>query len=130
MPRRDEVLHVRIPDLIRGSEFFKGQTRPVLRSEDVPLAIVEEGRRQGETLVRSVLGAGATREPVRAYRLLTGPASHIVSAMELLGPPARVSAARRHRGDTLVILFDYGHFTAPCEAVIHEVARFDAGSRC
>jgi predicted dehydrogenase len=128
MPARDEILHVRIRDLIRESEFFANQTRPVLRAEDVPPAVVEDGRRQGEALVRSVLGAGATAEQVRAYRLLTGLASHSVSAMrELLGPPLRVAAARQHRGDTVVILFDYGQFTALYEAVIHEVARFDAG---
>ena len=128
MPAQDEIMHVRIRDLIRESEFFVDQTRPVHRADDVPPALLEEGRTQSEALVRSVLGGDATANQIRAYRLLTGLASHSISAMrELLGPPLRVAAARQHRGDTVVILFDYGSFTALYEAVIHEVARFDAG---
>lgn len=30
-------------------------------------------------------------------------------------------------GETLVVLFDYGHFTAVYEAIISDVAEFDAG---
>ena len=46
---------------------------------------------------------------------------------ELFGPPLGVAAARQHRGETVLALFDYGTFTALYEAVIHDVARFDAG---
>ena len=76
--------------MIRESQFFVGQTRHVLRADDVPArASIAEGRRRT---------AGAARQPSwaptrptdvrRAYQLLTGLSSHSFSAMrELFGPP-------------------------------------------
>jgi hypothetical protein len=46
---------------------------------------------------------------------------------ELFGAPDSVAAARQHGGETVLVMFDYGSFTALYEAVIHDVARFDAG---
>jgi hypothetical protein len=46
---------------------------------------------------------------------------------ELFGAPRKVAAARQHRGENVMVMFDYGSFTALYEAVIHDVARFDAG---
>ena len=46
---------------------------------------------------------------------------------DLLGPPRGVVAARQHGGETVIVLFDYGHFTAVYEAVIGDVAEFDSG---
>jgi len=65
---------------------------------------------------------------LRAYQVLTGLSSHSFSAMrELFGAPKSVAAARQHRGESVLVMFDYGTFTALYEAVIHDVARFDAG---
>jgi len=70
----------------------------------------------------------AAPDQLRAYQVLTGLSSHSFSAMrELFGSPRSVAAARQHRGDNVLVMFDYGTFTALYEAVIHDVARFDAG---
>ena len=70
----------------------------------------------------------APADVLRAYQVLTGLSSHSFSAMrELFGPPRGVAAARQHGGETVVVMFDYGHFTALYEAVIRDVAEFDAG---
>jgi predicted dehydrogenase len=128
MPDRAAIRHVRVRDIIREAPFFVGQTRPVLRADDVPPELLEDGRRRADELVRSVLG-DVPAEVARAYRVLTGLSSHSFSAMrELLGPPKGVVAARQHaRGETVVVLFDYGDFTAVYEAVISDIAEFDAG---
>ena len=77
-----------------------------------------------------VTGADAPADVRRAYQVLTGLSSHSFSAMrELLGPPAGVIAARQHGGETVIALFDYGHFTAVYEAVIGDVAEFDCRHR-
>lgn len=128
MPAQDRIRHVRIRDLIRESAFFIAQTRPVLRAGDIPPEVLAEGQARTQALLRSVMGAEASAEEVRAYQVLTGLASHSISAMrDLLGPPLGVAHARQHRGETVIVLFDYGHFTVTYEAVIHEVARFDSG---
>jgi predicted dehydrogenase len=74
------------------------------------------------------MGDAAPADAVRAYQVLTGLASHSFSAMrELLGPPKAVTAARQHRGENVIVLFDYETFSCVYEAVIHDVARFDSG---
>ena len=81
-----------------------------------------------QALLRTVMGVAAGPEQLRAYQVLTGLASHSFSAMrELFGSPLGVAAARQHRGENVLAFFDYGTFTALYEAVIHDVARFDAG---
>lgn len=128
MPPRAAIRHVRIRDIIRESDFFVAQTRPVLRADDIPPAVLAAGRAQTAERLQAVMGADAAPDQLRAYQVLTGLSSHSVSAMrDLLGPPQGVAHARQHRGETVVVLFDYGHFTAVYEAVIHNVARFDAG---
>ena len=128
MPERGEIRHVRIRDLIRESQFFVEQSRHLFVPKDVPAAAIGEGHEKTQALLRSVMGETATAEQLRAYQVLTGLSSHSFSAMcELLGPPLKVAAARQHRGENVVVLFDYGSFTALYEAVIHDVARFDAG---
>lgn len=128
LPERGEIRHVRIRDLIRESQFFVEQTRHLFIPKDVPEAAISEGRSRTHALLRSVMGDGATPDQLRAYQVLTGLSSHSFSAMcELFGPPLKVAAARQHRGENVLVLFDYGHFTALYEAVIHDVARFDAG---
>jgi myo-inositol 2-dehydrogenase / D-chiro-inositol 1-dehydrogenase len=127
LPDRDHIRHVRIRDLIRESAFFVAQTRNVVRPKDVPAELIAEGRTRTLSLLRNVMGEGASADQLRAYQVLTGLSSHSFSAMrELFGPPLRVAAARQHRGENIVALFDYGTFTALYEAVIHDVARFDS----
>ena len=126
LPPRDDIRHVRIRDLIRESQFFVDQTRNIFRPDDVPAELIAVGRARTQALLRSVMG-NAEPDQLRAYQVLTGLSSHSVSAMrELLGPPLKVAAARQHRGENVMVFFDYGTFTALYEAVIHEVARFDA----
>ncbi len=128
LPKPQDIRHVRIRDLIRESQFFVDQTRNIFRPTDVPEALIADGRAQTAALLRSAMGDMASADALRAYQVLTGLSSHSFSAMrELFGPPLGVVAARQHRGETVIALFDYGHFTALYEAVIHDVARFDAG---
>jgi myo-inositol 2-dehydrogenase / D-chiro-inositol 1-dehydrogenase len=127
LPRRDDIRHVRVRDLIRESQFFVDQTRTVLRADDVPQELLADGKARTQKLLRSVMGEDAPADAVRAYQVLTGLSSHSFSAMrELLGVPLAVATARQHRGENVTVLFDYGSFTAVYEAVIHDVARFDA----
>jgi len=127
LPPRDEIRHVRIRDLIRESQFFVDQTRNIFRPTDVPQAAIDEGRTKTQALLKSVMGE-ARPDQLRAYQVLTGLSSHSFSAMrELFGSPIKIAAARQHRGENVLVFFDYGSFTALYEAVIHDVARFDAG---
>ncbi|HVZ00919.1 MAG TPA: Gfo/Idh/MocA family oxidoreductase [Dongiaceae bacterium] len=127
MPAAGEIVYVRVRDLICEGPFFIRQTRPVFRPDDVPADIIAESRRVTDRMLRSVVGADASPEEIRAYQVLTGLSSHSLSAMrELLGPPRRVIAARQNRGENVVALLDYGRFTAIYEALIDNVARFDA----
>ena len=127
LPPREEIRHVRIRDLIRESQFFVDQTRNIFRPTDVPQSAIDEGRAETQRLLTSVMG-DAHPDQLRAYQVLTGLSSHSFSAMrELFGAPIAVAAARQHRGENVMVFFDYGSFTALYEAVIHDVARFDAG---
>jgi myo-inositol 2-dehydrogenase/D-chiro-inositol 1-dehydrogenase len=127
LPPREEIRHVRIRDLIRESQFFVDQSRNIFRPEDVPAEVIADGRAKTQALLKSVMGDAAP-DQLRAYQVLTGLSSHSFSAMrELFGSPRSVAAARQHRGDNVLVMFDYGTFTALYEAVIHDVARFDAG---
>lgn len=128
MPEASAIRHVRIRDLICESPFFVGQTRPVLRADDVPPSLLRAGREAAEAMVRGVLGGGAGAEQVRAYRVLTGLGSHSLSAMrDLLGRPRRVVAAHQSGGLSVSALFDYGGFACSYEAVITDVPLFDSG---
>lgn len=127
LPPREEIRHVRIRDLIRESQFFVDQSRNIFRPNDVPAEVIAEGRTATQALLKSVMGE-ARPDQLRAYQVLTGLSSHSFSAMrELFGAPNSVAAARQHRGENVLVMFDYGSFTALYEAVIHDVARFDAG---
>lgn len=127
LPPREEIRHVRIRDLIRESQFFVDQSRNIFRPDDVPAAVIADGRTKTQALLKSVMGE-AEPDQLRAYQVLTGLSSHSFSAMrELFGAPKSVAAARQHRGENVLVMFDYGTFTALYEAVIHDVARFDAG---
>jgi len=128
LPPLDTIRHVRVRDIIREAPFFVAQTRNIFRASDVPAEVIAQGRATTQAMLRSVMGEDCPPDALRAYQVLTGLSSHSFSAMrDLLGAPKKVTAAVQHNGETVVVLFDYGHFTATYEAVIDDVARFDAG---
>ncbi len=128
MPELSAIRHVRVRDIIREAPFFVAQTRNVFKPQDVPPALIAEGRARTQDMLRSVMGENCPPDALRAYQVLTGLSSHSVSAMrDLLGVPNSVRYATQHNGETVIALFDYGHFTALYEAVIDDVSRFDAG---
>lgn len=128
LPDHRDIRHVRVRDIIREAPFFVAQTRNIFRPKDVPAEVIADGRRRTEEMLRVAMGAGCPPDALRAYQVLTGLSSHSFSAMrELLGMPSGIAAARQHSGETVVVLFDYGHFTCVYEAVIDDVSRFDAG---
>lgn len=128
LPPLESIRHVRIRDIIREAPFFVAQTRHVFKPTDVPADLIAEGRARTGAMLRSVMGEDCPADALRAYQVLTGLSSHSFSAMrDLFGPPRAVRHATQHRGETVIALFDYGHFTALYEAVIDDVSRFDAG---
>lgn len=128
LPPLAEIRHVRIRDIIREAPFFVAQTRNVFKPADVPAAAIADGRARTLAMLKSVMGEDCPPDALRAYQVLTGLSSHSFSAMrDLLGTPKACRYAVQHNGETVVALFDYGHFTALYEAVIDEVSRFDAG---
>lgn len=128
LPPLEDIRHVRIRDIIREAPFFVAQTRNVFKPNDVSPDLIAEGRSRTQAMLRSVMGEDCPPDALRAYQVLTGLSSHSFSAMrDLLGAPRGCSYAVQHNGETVVALFDYGHFTALYEAVIDDVSRFDAG---
>jgi myo-inositol 2-dehydrogenase / D-chiro-inositol 1-dehydrogenase len=126
-PELSEIRHVRVRDVIREAPFFVAQTRRIVRPDDVPAALVAEGKAQADAARKSVMGDCST-DALRAHAVLTGLSSHSFSAMrELLGPPRGCPWAVEHGGETVLAAFDYGSFTALYEAVIDDVSRFEAG---
>ena len=128
LPPLEDIRHVRIRDIIREAPFFVAQTRNIFRPTDVPPELIAEGRSRTQAMLRSVMGEDCPPDALRGYQVLTGLSSHSFSAMrDLLGPPLGCSYALQHKGETVVAVFDYGHFSALYEAVIDDVSRFDAG---
>lgn len=128
LPPLEKIRHVRVRDIIREAPFFVAQTRNVFKPKDVPAELIAEGRARTLGMLRSVMGEDCPPDALRAYQVLTGLSSHSFSAMrDLLGKPKGVRYATQHNGETVIALFDYGHFTALYEAVIDDVSRFDAG---
>ncbi len=128
LPPLADIRHVRIRDIIREAPFFVAQTRNTFRPNDVPAAVIAEGRSRTQSILRSVMGEDCPPDALRAYQVLTGLSSHSFSAMrDLLGPPKGCRYAAQHKGETVMAIFDYGHFSALYEAVIDDVSRFDAG---
>lgn len=128
MPAQEELRYVRVRDLICEGPFFIRQTRNIFYPSDLDGAFLAQSRAETEALLRDVAGKDASPSLMRAYQVLTGLSSHSLSAMrELIGLPHRVIAAHhKQNGEQIVALFDYGHFTAIYEALIDNVARFDA----
>jgi myo-inositol 2-dehydrogenase / D-chiro-inositol 1-dehydrogenase len=128
MPEQGDIRTVRVRDLICEGPFFIGQSRRIHYPNDIDPAIISASREATDTLLNSVAGADAPAALKRAYQVLTGLSSHSLSAMrELIGLPKRViSATYRQNGESIVALLDYGHFVAVYEAMIDNIARFEA----
>ena len=128
LPALPEIRHVRIRDIIREAPFFVAQTRNLFRPTDVQADLIAYGRARTQAMLKSVMGEDCPPDALRGYQVLTGLSSHSFSAMrDLLGTPKACPYAVQHNGETVLALFDYGHFTALYEAVIDDVSRFDAG---
>ena len=93
MPDPAAIRHVKVRDIIREAPFFQGQTRPVLRGDDIPPEVVAEGRRRTAALVASRhRGRRARRRPARL------PAADRPRLAQLLGDARAPRPARwRHR---------------------------------
>ncbi|MDQ0394842.1 Gfo/Idh/MocA family protein [Labrys monachus] len=128
LPAFQDITHVRIFDLISEGRHFLQKSQAILYPSDIDPAVLAEGARERERLIREVVGADAPADLVRAYRGLTALSSHHISAMRgLLGEPARVAAAHRtHGGANTSVVFDYGHFAANYDAVVDDLGLFDA----
>lgn len=128
LPDQADIRYVRVRDIICEGLFFIKQTRNIFYPSDLDQEFLARSRADTAALLEQVVGAGAPADLMRAYQVLTGLSSHSLSAMrELIGLPKRVIAAhRKQNGESIVALFDYGHFTAIYEALIDNVARFDA----
>ena len=128
LPPQGEIRTVRVRDLICEGSFYIAQSRRIHYPNDIDPGVVAQGRTETDTLLKSVVGENAPDSLKRAYQVLTGLASHSLSAMrELIGMPKRViSATWRLNGESIVAVFDYGHFVAVYEAMIDNIARFEA----
>ena len=128
LPPLGDITHVRIFDLISEGRHFLQKSQAIFYPTDVDPALLSQGAREREELIREVVGADAPADLVRAYRGLTALSSHHISAMRgLLGEPQRVvSAHRTNGGANTSVVFDYGHFAANYDAVVDEIGLFDA----
>lgn len=128
LPENRDIRTVRIRDLICEGPFFINQSRTIHYADDVSDTIVTTSKKQTDSLLSSVVGDDAPASLKRAYQVLTGLSSHSLSAMrELIGLPHKIlSADYRQGGDSIVVTFDYGNFIAVYEAMIDNIARFEA----
>lgn len=128
LKQAEPIQHVHIRDVICEGPYFLRQTNSVFYPKDLPEELLEQGRALNRGLVAR--GAG-TEDPVKtkAYQVLTGLGVHSLSAMrELLGYPERVAfSAIQKGGECIVVVFGYAGFNVVYEALIDNVARFDAG---
>ena len=113
--------------MLGWNAFFVNETSRVVRGEDVPAAVIAEGKALREAALTVALG-DAPPLLRSVYGLLLGLSSHDLSAMrELLGTPKRVLyAAVRQGGLYVSAAFDYGDFICNFETGIDNIPRFDA----
>jgi predicted dehydrogenase len=128
MPPHGSIRTVRVRDLICEGPFFIGQSRKIHYPVDIAPEKIAESRAQTDALLTNVVGENAPAALKRAYQVLTGLSIHSLSAMrELIGLPKQIiSATYRQNGEAIVALMDYGHFVAVYEAMIDNIARFEA----
>jgi predicted dehydrogenase len=124
-----ETAYLRFRDLICEGPFYIGQTRPVFYPRDIPLSLIEEGKKRRREHLDWALGAAASEEQRRAYQMLTGLGCHSFSAVkELFGLPQKiVSVSTAREGGYLVMVMEYDGFLAVYELVNdQEFVQFDA----
>lgn len=127
LPELGPIRLARVHDVLGWNALFVKDTSPVVRGDDVPVALLDEGKARREQLLDEALG-DAPEALRRVYGLLLGLSSHDLSAMrELLGMPRRVLyAAQRQGGLYLSAAFDYGDYVCQFETGIDNIPRFDA----
>jgi predicted dehydrogenase len=127
LPRLGRINFARVHDVIGRNRLIVDQTAYLTRPDDLDQSVLEQRRERGRRLVSDAIG-DVPAALASAYRLLCGLGSHDLSAMrELLGPPARVHAARQWRGgDYIAALLDYGDYVVSYETGVDEQLRFDA----
>lgn len=127
LPELGPIRLARVHDVLGSNALFIKDTSPVVRGDDVPPALLAEGKAKRERLLDEALG-DAPEELRRVYGLLLGLSSHDLSAMrELLGMPQRVLyAAQRQGGLYLTAAFDYGDYVCQFETGVDAIPRFDA----
>ncbi len=127
LPTLGPIRLARVHDVLGSNALFIKDTSLVVRGDDVPATLLDEGKALRERLLDEALGDAP---PIfrRVYGLLLGLSSHDLSAMrELLGMPQRVLyAAQRHDGRYLTAAFDYGDYVCQFETGIDTIPRFDA----
>lgn len=123
-----EIRFARVRDFLGANSLIINPTSRVIRDEQLPEAVQNEGRLRDEALINEALGGKPTESLKRAYRLMLGLSSHDLSAMrELLGMPSKVIfAAQRSDGLYLAAAFDYGPYICQFETGVDRIARFDA----
>ncbi|HYF93277.1 MAG TPA: Gfo/Idh/MocA family oxidoreductase [Symbiobacteriaceae bacterium] len=124
--RMKAVRLARVHDVIGRNSLIIEQTSRVMRGNDVPAEVLQQGQRARAELIRRAIGEAAPEE-VRAYGMLMGLASHDLSAMrEMLGLPQRVLyAAFRQGGATVTAAFDYGDFVCQFEMSVDNLPRYN-----
>lgn len=130
LPPKSDITYVRVRDVIcEGPWYFRQTDSVIVPRDDIPGALLTEGRDLRTSMLDAALGPDASAETRTAYTVMTGLSSHSLSAMrDLLGTPDRVIAAEIKQGGTqITALFDYGNFTAVYECMIGDVVRFEAG---
>ncbi len=127
LPELGPIRLARVHAVLGWNALFVKDTSFVVRGDDIPPALLAEGKVRREQLLDEALGDAPTA--LRGvYGLLLGLSSHDLSAMrELLGIPRRVLyAAQRQGGLYVSAAFDYGDYVCQFETGIDTIPRFDA----
>jgi predicted dehydrogenase len=122
-----EVRLARVQHVLGLNRLVVGPTSRVVTGDDIPQAVLAEGRDLRLSLLAEATG-GAPAEIQEAYSLLLSLGSHDLSAMrELLGRPQKVLyAASWHDGWYVTAAFDYGSFVCHFAAGFDRIPRVDA----
>jgi predicted dehydrogenase len=123
----DEIRLARVQHVLGLNRLVVAPTSRVATADDVPQAVLEEGRDLRLSLLAEATG-GAPAEIQAAYSLLLSLASHDLSAMrELLGRPKGVLyAGTWHDGWYVTAALDYGTFVCHFAAGFDRIPRVDA----
>ncbi|MBH0239888.1 Gfo/Idh/MocA family oxidoreductase [Methylobrevis albus] len=124
------ITHADLRDYMCEGPWFHRQTTDVIYpAGDIPKEASAASRALRSAMMREICGADASPALLLGYELLTGVASHSISAMrDLFGMPARVAAAHVSAGGNhLVAALDYGDFSVTYQYLVDNLARFDGG---